>query len=135
MCLLVSMLPAIELIGLTKADPYIPPEEAPAGYRIRSDGTYDAPNLRRDGNVYTFIGDIQGTIVIERDGVVLDGAGYTLQGNGSSYGVWLQDRKSVTIKNLTSETLGMESGLAITSLVGLQQIQTALRTALSKHAT
>jgi len=101
-----SALTVIELTSLTKADPYIPPEEAPSGCRIRSDGTYNASNLRRDGNIYTFTGDIQGTIVIERDGVVLDGAGYTLQGGGSSHGVWLQDRRNVTIKNLNIRNFG-----------------------------
>jgi parallel beta-helix repeat protein len=105
MAVLVSTL-GIEFVGIAVADPYIPPEEAPPGYRINSDGTYTAENLRRDGNVYTFIGDIQGTIVIERDGVVLDGAGYTLQGNGSSYGIWLQDRNNVTIKNLNIRNCG-----------------------------
>ena len=104
--LAVSTLTAIELISLTKADPYIPPEEAPSGYRIRSDGTHNASNLHRDGNVYTFIGDIQGTIVIERDGIVLDGAGYTLQGKSSSYGIWLQDKSGVAIKNLNIRNFG-----------------------------
>ena len=72
----------------------------PSGYRIYSDGTTDTPNLRRDGNIYSFTDNIEGTIVIECDGIVLDGAGYTLQGNGDSAGVWLQDRSDVTIKNL-----------------------------------
>lgn len=98
--LVISALTALEFISLTKANPHVWPEEAPPGYRINSDGTCDVESLSRDGDVYTFTGDIEGTIVIERDGVVLDGAGYALQGNGSSYGIWLQDRSNVTIKNL-----------------------------------
>lgn len=105
-CFAVSTLTAMEFVSLLKADPYIPPEEAPPGYRIYSDGTCDVEILRRDGDVYTLVGDVQGTIVIERDGVVLDGAGYTLHGKGSSYGVWLQDRINVTIKNLRIQNFG-----------------------------
>jgi parallel beta-helix repeat protein len=96
----------IELAEIAVADPYIPPEEAPPGYRIYSNGTCTAENLRREGDVYTFTGKISGTIVIERDGVVLDGAGYTLQGNGSSYGIWLQDKSGVVIKNLNIRNFG-----------------------------
>jgi parallel beta-helix repeat protein len=96
----------IELAEIAVADPYIPPEEAPPGYRIYSNGTCTAENLRREGDVYTFTGKISGTIVIERDGVVLDGAGYTLQGDGSSYGIWLQDKSNVTIKNLNIRNFG-----------------------------
>jgi parallel beta-helix repeat protein len=98
--LAVSTLTAIEFTSQTKANPYIPPEEAPPGYRIYSNGTYTAEKLHQDGAVYTFTGDINGTIIIERDHIVLDGAGYTLQGNDSSSGIWLQDRSNVTIKNL-----------------------------------
>jgi parallel beta-helix repeat protein len=90
----------LETGSITSADPYIPPEQAPQGYRIYSSGTYDAPNIRQDGNTYTLIGNINGTIVIEADSVVLDGAGYTLQGKGNSFGVWLQDKIGVTITNL-----------------------------------
>jgi hypothetical protein len=68
---LVMLLPVftvgIEVVRITVADPYIPPEEAPSGCRIYSNGTYTVENLRQDGNVYTFTDDVDGTIVIERD--------------------------------------------------------------------
>jgi parallel beta-helix repeat protein len=96
----------MEFVTITVADPYIPPEEAPPGYRIYGNGTYDAPNLRQDGDIYTLTGDINGTIVIERDSIVLDGAGYTLQGKGDSIGVWLQDRNGVTIRSLNIRNFG-----------------------------
>jgi len=98
--LLLSSVAGAEYIRNASADPYIPPEEAPEGYRIRSDGTFDVPNLHRDNNTYTLTGNVEGNIVIERDNIVLDGSNYTLHGNGSSIGVWLQDKKGVTIKNL-----------------------------------
>jgi parallel beta-helix repeat protein len=56
--------------------------------------------IQRSGNLYTFTGDIVGSIVIFRDGIVVDGAGYTLQGNGYRAGIWLQAINNVEIKNL-----------------------------------
>jgi parallel beta-helix repeat protein len=69
---------------------------------IREDGTVEGTDkIYRDGNVYTFTGDIYGPIVVEKDDVVIDGAGYTLQGNGSGYGIHLIRRSHVTIRNMT----------------------------------
>ena len=99
----------------TRADPYIAPEQPPSGYRIYSNGTCDAPNLRQDGNLYTFTSDIQGTIVIERDGIVLDGANHTLYGDGSSHGIWLQDKGGVTIKNLNIKNF--DNGIRFTHYI------------------
>ncbi|UCC58929.1 MAG: right-handed parallel beta-helix repeat-containing protein [Candidatus Bathyarchaeum sp.] len=77
------------------------PEPIPAGIRINSDGTVEGTDsIHRSGNVYTLADDIHRTIVVLRDGIVLDGAGYTLQGNGDGTGVFLQERNGVTIKNL-----------------------------------
>jgi parallel beta-helix repeat protein len=77
------------------------PEPAPSGIQITSAGTVEGTDLiQRSGNVYTLTGDIQRTIVVMRDDIVLDGAGYTLQGSGSGSGVFLQERNGVTIKNL-----------------------------------
>lgn len=77
-------------------------EQLPPGIRINSDGTVEGTSeIDHSGDVYTFTGDIYNTIVILRDNIVLDGAGYTLQGNGNStYGVFLQDRSNVTMKNM-----------------------------------
>ncbi len=77
------------------------PEQTPSGIRITSTGAVEGTDLiQRSGNVYTLTGDIHRTIVVLRDGIVLDGAGYTLQGSGGGAGVFLQERNGVTIKNL-----------------------------------
>ncbi|MFH1129690.1 MAG: hypothetical protein V1754_00015 [Pseudomonadota bacterium] len=60
--------------------------------RIRSDGNVepaDAP-IQRDGDVYRFTGDAYSPLVVDRDNVVIDGAGYTLQGtyNGTRTDDW-----------------------------------------------
>ena len=77
------------------------PEPAPQGIRIESDGRVNGTDkIQRDGNTYTFTDNIQGTIVVLRNDIVIDGAGYTLQGNGNSTGIFLQDRNNVTVKGM-----------------------------------
>lgn len=72
---------------------------------IQSDGTVspsDAP-INRDGNVYTLTGDINESIVIQRDNIVLDGMGfYTIEGaeDLESKGIDLTGRSNVTLRNI-----------------------------------
>ena len=55
---------------------------------IRTDGSVEGTDkIQRDGDVYTLTGDISGGIKVERNSTVIDGAGYTLQGNGEGNGV------------------------------------------------
>jgi parallel beta-helix repeat protein len=71
---------------------------------IRADGSVDPVGalIQRDGTVYTFISSISGSIVVERDNIVVDGAGYALQGTGAykSRGIDLLNRSNVTVSNL-----------------------------------
>ncbi|UCE73064.1 MAG: right-handed parallel beta-helix repeat-containing protein, partial [Methanomassiliicoccales archaeon] len=60
---------------------------------------------------YTFTEDIYDNIVVTADNIVIDGNGYTLQGSGSGYGIYLAFRSGVTIKNL--EIKGFTSGIYI----------------------
>jgi parallel beta-helix repeat protein len=69
-------------------------------YTINRDGKCDAPNISQNGNIYTLTGNIEGTILIDRDGVVLNGAGFTLHGKGDSTGIRLYDKSNVVIKNI-----------------------------------
>jgi nitrous oxidase accessory protein NosD len=82
------------------------------GIYIRSSGniesvyvTYDgsvpstAP-IQRNGNTYTFTSDILNAYVeVECDNIVIDGAGFTLQGQ-MPYGIRLENRSNVLIKNV-----------------------------------
>ena len=61
---------------------------------------HDAPISSDDNIVYTFTDDIHDFIVVERDNIVIDGAGFTLQGNGTGRGVDLTDRSNVTVQNM-----------------------------------
>ena len=67
---------------------------------IRADGTVEGTDkIQRDGDVYTLTGDISGRIKVERNFTVIDGAGYTLQGNGEGNGIDISTR-NVTVKNM-----------------------------------
>jgi len=70
---------------------------------IRSDGSVEGTDkIQRDGDVYTFISDISGSIVVEKNDIVIDGAGFTLQGTGAdnSKGIYVEYRSNITIRNL-----------------------------------
>jgi len=74
---------------------------------IRSDGSVEGTDkIQQDGNVYTFTDDIFDPIVVQRDNIVVDGAGYILQGIGGGMGIHgitgvsIDDRSNVTVKNI-----------------------------------
>lgn len=102
--LLISMLALAFCVSLAKADGAI--YEADIEIYIRSDGTVDPPTapIQRDGDVYTFTGNISGTatqwkaIVVQRNNIVIDGKGYTLRGAGAVVGFDIQG-DNVTLKN------------------------------------
>lgn len=86
--------------------------------------------IQRSGNVYTFTGDIAGSIVVFRSGIVIDGAGYTLQGNGSLTGIWMQGENNVQIKNLYIKnfTYGIQFtyGLSMDGCINIRLIQNTI---------
>lgn len=68
---------------------------------IRADGSVDGTDkILRDVNVYTFTDDIFDSIMVEKDDILVDGAGYTLKGKGIRTGINLMERTNVTIKNI-----------------------------------
>jgi hypothetical protein len=59
--------------------------KAEGAIHIKADGNVDGTNLiQHDGNVYTFTANIDNAygIIVEKDNITIDGAGYTLQGSG-----------------------------------------------------
>jgi len=69
---------------------------------IRPNGSIDpptAPISTVDNVTYTLTGNISTSIVVERDSIVVDGAGYSVQGGGGA-GIPLYGRNNVTIKNM-----------------------------------
>jgi parallel beta-helix repeat protein len=70
---------------------------------IRNDGSVDpsSASIQRTGNVYTLMDDLlNSTIEVQRDNVVIDGAGFILQGHSPYEGLTLIDRSNVMIMNL-----------------------------------
>ena len=69
---------------------------------IRADGSLDpssAPISTVDNITYTLDSNIYDSIRIEKDNIILDGAGYTVQGTGSEKGIDMSGRTNVTIKD------------------------------------
>jgi parallel beta-helix repeat protein len=97
------LLSAVFLIGLSFN---VQPVKASGTIYIRADGSIDplTANITSMDNVtYTFTNNISDSIAVERDNIVVDGAGYTVQGTRAydSKGITLLERSNVTIKNMT----------------------------------
>jgi parallel beta-helix repeat protein len=95
----------------------VQPVRASETIYIQADGSIDpptAPISTIDNVTYTFTADINGSIVIERDTIVVDGAGYTLQGTHDyeSIGIDMTGRSNVTIENanIKNFTIGIQLG-------------------------
>ena len=86
---------------------------------IRADGSIDppdAPIITYDNVTYTLTDNITSSgdgIIVERDNIIIDGAGYTLKGVGDFEfkGVKLSDITNVTIKNMKIKSF--ENGIFI----------------------
>jgi parallel beta-helix repeat protein len=105
---------------------------------IRADGSIDplSSPLQRNGTLYTLTGNISSddrAIVIEKDNVILDGAGFTVQGLGSidSVGVLVEERLNVTVRKMRVEAfaygvvingssgIGLVENVVVGNLVGV----------------
>jgi len=88
---------------------------------IRADGSIDppdAPIITHDNVTYTLTDNITSSgdgIVVERDNIIIDGAGHTLEGTGSGSGIDLAGRTNVTIKNITITAFACGIGLYYSS--------------------
>jgi parallel beta-helix repeat protein len=68
---------------------------------IRPDGSVEGTDkIQREGNVYTFSDNINAEITVEIDDIVIDGANYSLQGNGDGVGIHVPNNGNVEIKNV-----------------------------------
>ena len=75
---------------------------------IRADGSIDGPaNITTSDYVtYYFTDNNYDSIIVERDNIVVDGAGYTLQGTVYEIGISMTWRSNVTIKNMEIKAFG-----------------------------
>jgi parallel beta-helix repeat protein len=85
----------------------VQPVKASGTVYIRADGSIDpstTPISTTDNITYTLIDDIYDSIVIERDNIVVEGAGHEVRGTGLGSverGICLDGRGGVTIRNAT----------------------------------
>ncbi len=82
---------------------------------IRSDGRVDPPTapILREGDLYTFTGNIGNPVSVEKSNIVIDGAGYTVEGGGGENGFSLYNMVNVTIKNANIKSF--DSGVYLES--------------------
>jgi len=117
------MMLALLLLGMLALTFNIQPVKASGTIYIRADGSVDpdtAPISSVDNITYTLtdniVGDVQPTsiaIVVERDDIIIDGAGYTLQGTGAylSKGIDLTGRTNVRVQNTQIKNFDYGIGL------------------------
>ena len=94
---------------------------------IKDDGSFVPPtaSLTKTGNVYKLTADIFGNIKVEKFGIVLDGAGFSLRGNNSGIGIQIFnpnnttpiDSFDVTIKNFKIN--GFDQGIDVLGYWGI----------------
>jgi len=94
---------ALVLLSTAVVTKFVRPAVAEGTIYIRADGSVEGTDkIQRDGNAYTFTDNIYNEIVVERDNIVVDGAGYAVQGAGAwdSKGICLSGRINVTIRDM-----------------------------------
>ena len=106
------------LVGmLTLAFNVQPAKAEPGIICIKADGSVEpdtAPISSVDNVTYTFTDNIfYGRIVVMRDNIVVDGAGYTVRGTGSVTGIDLSRRNNITLKNV--EVTNFDDGICLYS--------------------
>ena len=89
-----------------------PAKAVTSSIQIKQDGSVRGTvEIERNGDTYTFTDDIDvfpstnpyesnGCLSIEKDNVVIDGAGHTLTGHGNPVGIYLRSMYNITVKNL-----------------------------------
>jgi parallel beta-helix repeat protein len=92
---------ALLMISLVLTALDVQPAKASRTIFIHADGSVGPPSspIQRHGEIYTFTGNVNDSIVVERDNIVIDGAGYTIKGAGEGIGIALPSRSNVTVKD------------------------------------
>jgi parallel beta-helix repeat protein len=73
---------------------------------IRADGSVEGTTSIQtvDNVTYVFVTNIRDSIVVERDNIIIDGNGYTLEGVENDTGIKLSFRTNVTVRNAEIES-------------------------------
>jgi len=106
----------IVLIGVLSLSFEVQRVEASGTIYIRADGSIDPPDApisTLDNVTYTFTGNINDSIVVERDNAAVDGAGYILSIGYLPNDISLYDRSNVTIKNMKIQGSWLRAGIQL----------------------
>ncbi len=109
------MLVSLPEIGVVNAESII---------YIRADGSVEpetTPISSVDNVTYTFTDNIYDEIVVERNDIVVDGSGYTLQGQGIGNGFYLDSVNNVTIKRALIKRFSMDIKLNSSSFIVISE--------------
>lgn len=93
----------VVLIAISFFGVFLSPVEgqSTATVYLRADGTIEGTDkIQKNEDYYAFTDDIAGSIVVEKDNIIIDGSQFTLSANGG-YGIRLYQRHNVTVRNLT----------------------------------
>jgi aldehyde:ferredoxin oxidoreductase len=95
----------IILIGTLLSAFYSQSVKAEGTIYIKSDSSVDPPTvfIQRDGDIYTIKGNISASIEVQRNNTIIDGNGYTLQGNGTGRAIVSHNTNNVTIKSISDQ--------------------------------
>jgi len=118
---------------------FTPLPELPTPIYIKEDGTIEggAGALQRTGNVYTFVRDVNETIEIQKDNVVLDGNGSTLTKPpevdtsalmtpiGWFPSIRISNRDNITVMNVTFDRC--HTGISVENSSNIVIIQNTIR--------
>jgi len=89
---------------------------------IKDDGTIDPPDapILRDGDTYTLTGNIYAEISVQKSNIILNGAGYTLQGpyNGTRESAFVIGEGPDQVSNDTKVPYSIGIDLAFPNVVG-----------------
>ena len=99
----------------------IQPVKAENTVYIRADGSVAGTDkIQRNGNIYSFQENLTSSIIVEKDGVIIDGSNFWLEGSENpvdtdAIGITLTNRTDVSIKNLNIAHFGVGIALSNTN--------------------
>ena len=87
---------------------FFPPYDHELQIFIRSNGQIDPPltSIKKVENTYTFTDKIKGGIAVEKNNIIIDGAGFSHEGNNAGTGFYLKNTSNITIQNVKITNFG-----------------------------
>ena len=104
-----ALLIALIMLSLGVINPEPAKAQSSERISINADGSVTGTNnIQRNGNVYTLTANISGGIQVQRSHIIIDGAGYAVEGNREGRGIDLYTGRgqnpspifNVTVKNM-----------------------------------